>query len=146
MAVLPVVPPVVVVLVSVVAPVIVSGNTAVVLTSEDRPLPAITLAECLATSDVPGGVVNIVTGRTAEMAPWLASHRDVNAIDLTGAAGADGVEWGALEEAAAGNLKRVLRPGGTGVEAVEPDFAATPDLSRLSAFLETKTVWHPKGR
>ena len=81
-------------LVSVVAPVIVSGNTAVVLTSEDRPLPAITLAECLATSDVPGGVVNIVTGRTAEMAPWLASHRDVNAIDLTGAAGADGVDWG----------------------------------------------------
>ena len=101
-------------LVSVVAPVIVSGNTAVVLTSERRPLPAITLAECLATSDVPGGVVNIVTGRTAEVAPWLASHRDVNAIDLTGAAGADGVDWGALEEAAAENLKRVLRPGGTG--------------------------------
>ena len=97
---------------SVVAPVIVSGNTAVVLTSEDRPLPAITLAECLATSDVPGGVVNIVTGRTAEVAPWLASHRDVNAIDLTGAAGADGVDWGALEEASAENLKRVLRPGG----------------------------------
>ena len=133
-------------LVSVVAPVIVSGNTVVVLTSHQRPLPAITLAECLATSDVPGGVVNIVTGRTAEMAPWLASHRDVNAIDLTGAAGADGVEWGALEEAAAENVKRVLRPGGTGPEAVEPDFAATPGLSRLSAFLETKTVWHPKGR
>ncbi len=133
-------------LVSVVAPVIVSGNTAVVLTSEDRPLPAITLAECLATSDVPGGVVNIVTGRTAEMAPWLASHRDVNAIDLTGAADADGVDWGALEEAAAENLKRVLRPGGSGAEAVEPDFSATPDLSRLTAFLETKTVWHPKGR
>ena len=80
------------------------------------------------------------------MAPWLASHRDVNAIDLTGAADAEGVDWGALEEAAAENLKRVLRPGGTGVEAVEPDFAATPDLSRLTAFLETKTVWHPKGR
>ena len=133
-------------LVSVVAPVIVSGNTAVVLTSENRPLPAITLAECLATSDVPGGVVNIVTGRTAEMAPWLASHRDVNAIDLTGAANADGVDWGELEAAAAENLKRVLRPGGTGPEAVEPDFGATPDLARLSAFLETKTVWHPKGR
>ena len=99
-----------------------------------------------ATSDVPGGVVNIITGRTAEVAPWLASHRDVNAIDLTGAAGADGVDWGALEAASADNLKRVLRPGGTGVEAVEPDFAATPDLSRLTAFLETKTVWHPKGR
>ena len=133
-------------LVSVVAPVIVSGNTAVVVTSEERPLPAITLAECLATSDVPGGVVNLVTGRTAEMAPWLASHRDVNAIDLTGAAGADGVDWGALEAASAENLKRVLRPAGTGAEAVEPDFAGTPDLSRLTAFLETKTVWHPKGR
>jgi len=133
-------------LVSVVAPVIVSGNTCVVLASEDRPLPAIDLAECLATSDVPGGVVNIVTGRTAEVAPWLASHRDVNAIDLTGAADAVDVDWGALEESAAENLKRVLRPGGTGAEAVEPDFEATPDLSRLSAFLETKTVWHPKGR
>ena len=71
-----------------------SGNTAVVLTSELRPLPAITLAEALATSDVPGGVVNLITGRTAEVAPWLASHRDVNAIDLTGAADADGVDLG----------------------------------------------------
>ena len=133
-------------LVCVVAPVIVSGNTAVVLSSEERPLPAITVAECLATSDLQGGVVNIVTGRTAEVARWLASHRDVNAIDLTGAAGAEGVEWGALEEASADNLKRVLRPGGDGAEAVEPDFTATPDLSRLTAFLETKTVWHPKGR
>ena len=133
-------------LVSVVAPVVVSGNTCVVLASEQRPLPAIDLAECLATSDVPGGVVNIVTGRTAEVAPWLASHRDVNAIDLTGAADAEGVDWGVLEEAAAENLKRVLRPAGTGTEAVEPDFEATPDLSRLTAFLETKTVWHPKGR
>ncbi|MBM6402901.1 aldehyde dehydrogenase family protein [Phycicoccus sp. CSK15P-2] len=133
-------------LVSVVAPVVVSGNTCVVLASEERPLPAVDLAECLATSDVPGGVVNIVTGRTAEIAPWLASHRDVGAIDLTGAADADGVDWGELELAAAENLKRVLRPGGTGVTAVEPDFEPVPDLSRLSAFLETKTVWHPKGR
>ena len=133
-------------LVSVVAPVVVSGNTVVVLTSEDRPLPAITLAECLATSDVPGGVVNIITGRPAEVAPWRASHRDVNAIDLTGAADAPGVVWGDLELAAADNLKRVLRPGGTGADAVEPDFEPVPDLSRLSAFLETKTVWHPKGR
>ncbi|MGB7819632.1 MAG: aldehyde dehydrogenase family protein, partial [Ornithinibacter sp.] len=133
-------------LVSVIAPVVVSGNTAVVLASEDRPLPAITLAECMATSDVPGGVVNIVTGRTAEVAPWLASHRDVNAIDLAGAADATDVEWGDLELAAAENLKRVLRPGGTGVQAVEPDWSVTPDLSRLTAFLETKTVWHPKGR
>lgn len=133
-------------LVSVVAPVVVSGNTCVVLASEERPLPAIDLAECLATSDVPGGVVNVVTGRTAEVAPWLASHRDVNAIDLTGAADAADVEWGDLELAAAENLKRVLRPGGSGPEAVEPDFDAVPDLSRLTAFLETKTVWHPKGR
>jgi acyl-CoA reductase-like NAD-dependent aldehyde dehydrogenase len=133
-------------LVSVVAPVIVSGNTAVVLTSERRPLPAITLSEALATSDVPGGVVNIITGRTAEVAPWIASHRDVNAIDLTGAADADGLPWGDLELAAAENLKRVLRPAGNGTAAVEPDWAPTPDLSRLTAFLETKTVWHPKGR
>lgn len=133
-------------LVSVLAPVIVSGNTGVVVASEARPLPAVTLAECLATADVPGGVVNVVTGRTAEIAPWLAAHRDVGAIDLTGAAGADGVEWGALEEAAADNLKRVLRPGGSGDDAVEPDFGPVPGLARLSAFLETKTVWHPKGR
>ena len=81
-------------LVSVLAPVVCSGNTAVVLTSELRPLPAITLSEALATSDVPGGVINLITGRTAEVAPWLASHRDVNAIDLTGAADAEGVELG----------------------------------------------------
>src|SRR6185369_10996095 len=104
-------------LVSVLAPVVVSGNTAVVLASELRPLPAVTLSEALATSDVPGGVVNIITGRTAEVAPWVASHRDVNAIDLAGAADADGVVWGDLELAAAENLKRVLRPAGEGVEA-----------------------------
>ena len=133
-------------LISVVAPVIVSGNTAVVLASERRPLPAVTLSEALATSDVPGGVVNIITGRTAEVAPWIASHRDVNAIDLAGTADAEGLVWGDLELAAAENLKRVLRPAGTGNAAVEPDWAPTPDLSRVMAFLETKTVWHPKGR
>jgi len=133
-------------LVAVIAPVVVTGNTAVVLTSQDRPLPAVTLAECLATSDVPGGVVNLLTGRTAEMAPWLASHRDVNAIDLSGAADADGVDWGALEEAAADTVKRVLRPAGSGSAAVEPDWTPVPGLGRLSAFVETKTVWHPKGR
>ena len=133
-------------LVSVLAPVIVSGNTAVVLTSELRPLPAITLSEALATSDVPGGVVNLITGRTAEVAPWIASHRDVNAIDLAGAADADGVSWGDLELAAAENLKRVVRPAGEGADAVEPDWTREPDLSRVTAFLETKTVWHPKGR
>jgi acyl-CoA reductase-like NAD-dependent aldehyde dehydrogenase len=133
-------------LVSVLAPVVCSGNTAVVLTSERRPLSAITLSEALATSDVPGGVINLITGRTAEVAPWLASHRDVNAIDLTGAADAEGVSWGDLELAAAENLKRVVRPAGQGSDAVEPDWAATPDLGRITSFLETKTVWHPKGR
>jgi len=126
--------------------VVVSGNTAVLLSSEQRPLPAITLAEALATSDVPGGVVNVITGRTAEVAPWLASHRDVNAIDLAGAADAFEVDWGDLERACAENLKRVLRPAGTGAAAVEPDWSATPDLGRIKAYLETKTVWHPKGR
>ncbi|WP_086660948.1 aldehyde dehydrogenase family protein [Lentzea kentuckyensis] len=123
-------------LVSVIAPVIASGNTAVVITSQDRPLPAITLSEVLATSDVPGGVVNIITGRTAEIAPWLASHADVNALDLTGAPESLRAD---LERSAAGTVKRVLR-----TKAGE-DFAVTPDMSRLRAYLETKTVWHPMG-
>ncbi|KNX37831.1 aldehyde dehydrogenase family protein [Luteipulveratus halotolerans] len=133
-------------LVSVIAPAIVTGNTVVVITSEDRPLPAISLGEVLATSDVPGGVVNLISGRTAEMAPWLASHRDVNAIDLTGAADAVDVDWADLEVKAADNLKRVLRPAGAGGDAVEPDWSIAPDLSRIRAYLETKTVWHPKGK
>jgi acyl-CoA reductase-like NAD-dependent aldehyde dehydrogenase len=133
-------------LVSVVAPIVVSGNTCVVVTSAARPLPAVTLSEALATSDVPGGVVNVLTGRAAEIAPWLASHRDVNAMDLTGAAGAEGVVWGDLEAAAADTVKRVLRPAGSGPAAVEPDWTVAPDLRRIRAFLETKTVWHPKGR
>jgi acyl-CoA reductase-like NAD-dependent aldehyde dehydrogenase len=133
-------------LVCVLAPIVISGNTAVVLTSERRPLPAVTLSEVLATSDVPAGVINMITGRTAEVAPWLASHQDVNAIDLTGAAHADGLEWGQLERAAADNLKRVLRPAGNGAEALEPDWTPVPTLTRIRAYLETKTVWHPKGR
>lgn len=133
-------------LVSVVAPAIVTGNTSVVLTSEHRPTPAISLAEVLATSDVPGGVVNLISGRTAELAPWLASHRDVNALDLTGAADASDVVWGELEAAAGETLTRVRRPAGTGPDAVEPDWSQDPGLSRIRAFVETKTVWHPKGR
>jgi acyl-CoA reductase-like NAD-dependent aldehyde dehydrogenase len=125
-------------LVSVVAPVIVTGNTTVVLASEDRPLPAITLAEVLATSDLPAGVVNLLTGRVAETVGWLAAHRDVNALDLTGVAEPELAV--AAEVAAAENLKRVLRPA---PEAV--DWFADPGLSRLLAFLEAKTVWHPKG-
>ena len=124
-------------LVSVVAPILATGNTVVVLASEDRPLPAITLGEVLATSDVPGGVVNILTGRVDELASHLASHMDVNAIDLTGLAGRDGAD---LERAAADNVKRVLRPA-----ADEPDWPAIPDPSRILAFTETKTVWHPIG-
>jgi acyl-CoA reductase-like NAD-dependent aldehyde dehydrogenase len=126
-------------LVSVLAPAVVSGNTAVVLTSRDRPLPAITLGEVLATSDVPGGVVNILTGTVGETAPWLASHMDVNAVDLTGAAG-DDEHARELEVAAAENLKRVVR-----APAAEPDWTAEPGLDRITAYLETKTVWHPVG-
>jgi acyl-CoA reductase-like NAD-dependent aldehyde dehydrogenase len=126
-------------LVSVLAPAIVTGNTAVVVASERAPLPAITLAEVLATSDLPGGVVNLLTGRAAEIAPWLASHMDVNAIDLTGI---DDPELAAeLEGTAAENLKRVLRPPVAG----EPDWSADPGIDRILAFLETKTVWHPVG-
>jgi acyl-CoA reductase-like NAD-dependent aldehyde dehydrogenase len=117
-------------LVSRVAPALVGGNAVVALASETEPLAAIELAEALATSDVPGGVVNILTGHRAELAPWLASHMDVNVIDLTGA---DGLRAD-LERAAAENVKRVV--------------LAAPDaqsLYEISAFLELKTVWHPIG-
>jgi acyl-CoA reductase-like NAD-dependent aldehyde dehydrogenase len=121
-------------LVSVIAAAIVTGNTVVVLAP--GPQAAVTLAEVLATSDVPGGVVNILTGRPAETAPWLASHDDVNGLDLTGI---DDAELATdLERTAAGTLKRVRRPGTT-------DFTVDPGLGAMTAFLETKTVWHPKG-
>ncbi len=123
-------------LVSVVAPVIVAGNTCVVLAAQDRPLPAITWSEALATSDLPGGVVNLLTGRVAEVAPWLASHMDVNAVDLTGVGDVELART--LELAAADNLKRVRRPSAD-------DWTADPGTSRMLAFLETKTVWHPIG-
>ncbi|WP_128433346.1 aldehyde dehydrogenase family protein [Streptomyces cyaneus] len=122
-------------LVSVLAPVIATGNTAIVVASEKSPLPALSLGEVLATSDLPGGVVNVLSGRTAEIAKPLAAHQDVNAIDL---AGADDVLAKELEIAAADNLKRVLRP--------QPvDYTETPGIDRMTAFLETKTVWHPTG-
>ncbi|MDQ1629705.1 MAG: hypothetical protein QOI54_3449 [Actinomycetota bacterium] len=124
-------------LVSVIAPAVVTGNTVVVLASEQAPLPAISLSEVLATSDVPAGVVNLLTGRAAEVAPWLASHMDVNAIDLTGAP-EQALE---LEVASADNLKRVLRPDA----ARDADWTIPPGLERLLAYLETKTVWHPIG-
>ena len=117
-------------LVSRLAPVLCGGNTAVVVASERHPLAAIELAEALATSDVPGGVVNILTGHRSELAPWLASHMDVNAIDL---AGADG-EAPDLERAAADNVKRVVR----GRADVQSPW-------EIASFLELKTVWHPIG-
>ena len=121
--------------VSVVAPAIVTGNTVVVVAS--NPPAAITLAEVLATSDVPGGVVNILTGHAAEIAPWLASHDDVNALDLSGV---DDPELATeLERAAAGTLKRVLRP------APGADYTSDPGTGPMTALLEIKTVWHPKG-
>ena len=121
-------------LVSVVAPAIVTGNTVVVVASEKYPLPAVTLSEVLATSDVPGGVVNVLTGRIAEIAPWLASHMDVNAIDLAGVPSDELRDE--LAVAATGNLKRVVAPS-------PADWLATPTLNRMLTYLETKTVWHP---
>lgn len=119
-------------LVSRLAPVLVAGNATVVVASERRPLPAITFAEALETSDLPSGVVNILTGSPAELTPWLAAHMDVDAIDLTGAP-AELV--GPAEEAAADNIKRVVRSSSSDGQS--------PYL--IAAFTETKTVWHPKG-
>src|SRR5689334_4404832 len=117
-------------LVSRIAPALTGGNAVVALASETSPLAAVELAEVIATSDVPGGVVNLLTGQRAELAPWLASHMDVNAIDLTGA---DGLRAD-LEVAASENVKRVVLG--------QPD---TQSLYEISAFLELKTVWHPIG-
>ena len=122
-------------LVSVIAPIITTGNTTVIVASRERPLPAVSLTEVLATSDLPGGVVNLLTGFPAELAPWLASHRDVNAIDLTGV---DPADRPALQRAAADNVKRVFAPA-------DEDWQPDPGTARLAAFVETKTVWHPVG-
>jgi acyl-CoA reductase-like NAD-dependent aldehyde dehydrogenase len=119
--------------VATVAPALVAGNTVVAVADEKRPLSAISLAEVLATSDVPGGVVNVLTGSPPELAPWLATHADVNALDLTGAGALD---WVDLEVAAADTLKRVVEP--------EPGIPAL-SLGRILAFTETKTVWHTKS-
>ena len=120
---------------SAIAPALVSGNAVIVIASGRFPLSAISLAEVLATSDLPSGVVNILTGSPAEITPWLASHADVNALDLVGAADLD---WIDLEIAAAETLQRVMRP------EQGPD-AASPSLSRITQFTETKTVWHTKS-
>ena len=118
-------------LVSRIAPAIVSGNVAIAVASERSPLPAVSLAEALATSDVPGGVINVLTGSPSELVPWLAAHMDVNAIDLTGCP--DELVADA-ERAAADNVKRVHRAGPAGQH-----------LSEITAFVEFKTVWHPMG-
>jgi len=117
-------------LVSRIAPALTGGNAVVAVASEQHPLAAIELAEAIATSDVPGGVVNLLTGHRAELAPWLASHMDVNAIDVTGA---DGLRT-ELETAAAENVKRVVSGRVDG-----------QSLAEISAFMELKTVWHPIG-
>ena len=124
-------------LVSRLAPAIVSGNTAVVLASETSPLPAVSLGEVLATSDVPGGVVNILTGLTIELVPWLAGHMDVNAIDVTGVP-ADLLPQ--VEELAAENVKRVVR--GSDADPFAPEAQSPYDVTAL---MEFKTVWHPMG-
>ena len=118
-------------LISRIAPVLVGGNAVVAVASETHPLAAIELAEVLATSDVPGGAVNILTGYREELAPWLAGHMDVNAIDVTGA---DGLSAD-VERLAAENVKRVVRGQADGQSAWQ-----------IADFLELKTVWHPIGR
>jgi acyl-CoA reductase-like NAD-dependent aldehyde dehydrogenase len=121
-------------LVAAIAPALVTGNTVVVLSSESSPCAAMSFAEVVATSDVPGGVVNILTGSPAEIAPWMASHQDVNSLDLSGA---DADLAVACERDAAETLKRVIRPG---------QFSATAgSVDRIGAFVETKTVWHTKS-
>jgi acyl-CoA reductase-like NAD-dependent aldehyde dehydrogenase len=129
-------------LVSVLAPALATGCTAVLVADERAPLPALTLAEVLATSDVPPGVVNLLSGRAAELGPPLAAHRDVNALDLAGVA-EDPELARELEIAAADTVKRVLRP--RRADRGPYDWYADPGTGRLTAFLETKTVWHPAG-
>jgi acyl-CoA reductase-like NAD-dependent aldehyde dehydrogenase len=124
-------------LVSRLAPAIVSGNTAVVLASEPAPLPAVTLAEVLATSDVPGGVVNMLTGLVAELVPWLAGHMDVNALDVTGV---PPEMLGQVEELATENMKRIVR-----APEADPFSDRAQSPYEITALTELKTVWHPIG-
>ena len=119
------------------APAIVSGNTAVLLASERSPLPAVSLGEVLATSDVPGGVVNILTGLTEELVPWLAGHMDVNAIDVTGVPPDARAE---AERLSAENVKRVVR-----ARDVDPFSEEAQSPYEVTALMEYKTVWHPMG-
>ena len=124
-------------LVSRLAPAIIGGNTVVAVASESAPMPAVSLAEVLATSDVPGGVVNLLTGATRELVPWLAGHMDVNAIDVTGVP-ADLLQE--VERLAAENVKRTI---GDGVGDFFDHTAQSPYV--VAGFMEMKTVWHPMG-
>jgi acyl-CoA reductase-like NAD-dependent aldehyde dehydrogenase len=119
------------------APAIVSGNTAIVIASERTPLPAVSLTEVLATSDVPGGVVNVLTGLTRELVPWLAGHMDVNAMDVTGVPDDMLTQ---VEELATENMKRMTRAPSADVFDAE---AQSP--YEVTALMEMKTVWHPIG-
>jgi acyl-CoA reductase-like NAD-dependent aldehyde dehydrogenase len=128
-------------LVSRLAPIIVSGNAAVVLASESRPLPAVTLTEVLATSDVPGGVVNMITGLRRELVQHLAAHMDVNALD---AYGLDPAQGSAIEDLAVENVKRLVRPAPeNGAVDWLSEAAQSPYL--IGEYVEVKTVWHPIG-
>lgn len=116
-------------LIDAVAPIITSGNTVVVLASNKAPLSAMTFAEVLATSDLPAGVINILTGKKEEIAPWMASHMDIDALDISGL---PNKQHGAIKVAGAENLKRIHS-----FKSAEP--------GRILAFMESKTVWHPIG-
>ena len=129
-------------LVSRLAPVIVSGNAAVVISSESRPLPAVTLTEVLATSDVPGGVVNLITGLRRELVQHLGGHMDVNGLD---AFGLDPSHATAIEELATENVKRIARPPVRGLDGYDWLIPAAQSPYLIGHFVETKTVWHPIG-
>lgn len=120
-------------LVSVLAPMLAAGCTCVLLASQDRPLPALVLTDAVVASGLPDGVLNVLTGRTAELAPWLAGNIDVRAIDLCGAPAAQRID---LEQVAAGSAKRVLP-----APSVEPDFSRPPEIGHLRRLLERRTVW-----
>jgi acyl-CoA reductase-like NAD-dependent aldehyde dehydrogenase len=129
-------------LVSRLAPIIVSGNAAVIIGSETRPLPAVTLTEVLATSDVPGGVVNLVTGLRRELVQHLAGHMDVNGLD---AFGLDPAQGAAIEELAVENVKRLVRPPGSGSDTIDWLSPRSQSPYLIADFVEIKTVWHPIG-
>jgi acyl-CoA reductase-like NAD-dependent aldehyde dehydrogenase len=129
-------------LVSRLAPIIVSGNAAVVIGSETRPLPAVTLTEVLATSDVPGGVVNLITGLRHELVQHLAGHMDVNGLDAFGLEPADGAD---IEQLAVENVKRLVRPPASGSDTVDWLSPRSQSPYQIADFVEIKTVWHPIG-